>query len=158
MYQLLTKRLAISKIRLSLALAIKLAVTLVLFSSFIGCGQPQPKPAKKDTGIINKVTQDITEAKPGQEQADMQAKGMTAVPGAYGYAVAETSRLTVKHAVDLYQAETGEYPKDFDEFMEKVIKRGGIKLPVLPGGRQYQYDVDKHKLIVVEKAEKEKTE
>ena len=58
----------------------------------------------------------------------MQAKGMTAVPGAYGYAVAQTSKLKIKHAIDLYQAETGKYPKDYDEFMDKIIKRGGIEL------------------------------
>ena len=31
-------------------------------------------------------------------------------------------------------------------------------MPVLPGGRRYQYDVEKHELIVVEKEEKEQTE
>ena len=155
MYQSFTRRLAIS--RMQPILLIKFAAAFVLFSLFTGCQEPAP-PAKKKTGIIGKVTQDIVEANPGAEQADMQAKGMTAVPGAYGFAVAQTSKLKIKQAVDLYQAETGNYPKDFDEFMEKVIKRGGVELPVLPGGRQYQYDVEKHELIVVEKEEKETTE
>ena len=55
----------------------------------------------------------------------------------------------------MYRAETGEYPKDHDEFMNKIVKRHGIQLPVLPGGRQYQYDVENHELIVVEKEQAE---
>ena len=152
MYQLPTERLVISKAPLTLA--IKLAVTLVLFSSFSGCGEPQQaKPAKKDTGIINKVTDDIGEAKPGAEEADMQAKGLG---GVYGFAVSEAAQMQMKPAIEMYRAETGEYPKDYDEFMDKIIKRHGIKLPVLPGERQYQYDVKNHKLIVVEKEQTEK--
>ena len=153
MYLQLTEQSAISKA--SLTLLIKLAITLVLFSSFNGCGEPQTPPAKKDTGIIGKKTKEIGEAKPGEEQADMQAKGMTAVPGAYGYAVAQTSKLQIKQAVELYRAAEGEYPKDYDEFMEKIIKQNGIELPVLPGERQYKYDVENHELIVVEKEQTE---
>ena len=120
----------------------------------------QAAPAKKDTGIMGKKTQEIGEAKPGAEQADLQAKGMLAAPGAYGFAVSEISKGQIKQAVNLYRAETGNYPKDYDEFMEKIIKRHKIELPVLPGKRQYQYDVENHELIVVEKeqTEKEKTE
>ena len=33
--------------------------------------------------------------------------------------------------------------------MEKIIKRNGIKLPVLPGDWQYQYDVANHELLIV---------
>ena len=39
--------------------------------------------------------------------------------------------------------------------MEKIIKRHKIELPVLPGKRQYQYDVENHELIVVEKEQTE---
>jgi hypothetical protein len=48
-------------------------------------------------------------------------------------------------------------PKDHEEFMTQIIKKNNIQLPVLPGGRQYQYDVENAELVVVE-AEKEKTE
>jgi len=156
MHQLLTERLVVFKTPLTFAA--KLAVTLVLFSSLSGCGEPQQaKPAKKDTSIINKVTDDIGEAKPGAEEADMQAKGLG---GVYGFAASEAAQMQIKPAIEMYRAETGEYPKDYDEFMDKIIKRHGIKLPVLPGERQYQYDVKNHKLIVVEKeqTEKEQTE
>jgi len=89
------------------------------------------------------------------EQADLQAKGLLAGPGAYGFAVSEISKGQIKQAVEMYRASNGSYPKDFDEFMNKVIKPNRIELPVLPGGRQYQYDVEKHELIVVEKEQAE---
>ena len=153
MYQRLSERLAVSQA--SQTLLIKLAVASALLTTLTGCQEPVPPAAKKDTGIIGKVTQDIGEAEPGAEQADLQAKGMLAAPGAYGFAVSEISKGQIKQAVELYRAETGEYPKDYEEFMNKIIKRHKIELPVLPGGRQYQYDVQKHELIVVEKEQTE---
>lgn len=127
-------------------------VMIVFVSCFIGCQEPQAAPPKKDTGIINKDTQDIAEADPDAQQADMSAKN---IAGAYGFAVSEVSKNSIKQAVEMYRATNGEYPKDHEEFMSKVIKQNGIKLPVLPGGRQYQYDVKNHELIVVEKEQTE---
>ena len=156
MYQLLnqlpSERLAIPVA--SSTLSLRLAVAIVLGSSLIGCQEPAP-PVKKDTGILKKFTQDITQAEPGAEQADLQAKGMLAAPGAYGFAVSEIAKMEITQAVNLYYAEKGEYPKDFDEFMNEIVKRHGIKLPVLPGERRYQYDVKNHELIVVEKEQAE---
>src|SRR5205823_2034099 len=40
-------------------------------------------------------------------------------------------KLKVKHALDLYQAENGRYPKGDEEFMTEVIKANGIALPQL---------------------------
>ena len=144
-------RPAILQVPLNLLSAFALMV--VFLSCFSGCQEPQAAaPPKKDTGIINKVTQDIGEAQPGAEQADLQAKSAA---GAYGFAVAETSKLQIKQAVELYRAANGSYPKDHEEFMSKIVKQNGIQLPVLPGGRQYQYDVENHELIVVEKEQTE---
>ena len=49
---------------------------------------------------MGKKTQEIGEAKPGAEQADLQAKGMLAAPGAYGFAVSEISKGQIKQAVE----------------------------------------------------------
>ena len=147
----LTWRPAILQIRLSLLSAF--AIMVVFLSCSSGCQEPRTAaPPKKDTSIINKVTQDIGEAKSGAEQADLQAKSAA---GAYGFAVSETSKLQIKQAVELYRAANGSYPKDFEEFMSKVVKQNVIQLPVLPGGRQYQYDVENHELIVIEKEQTE---
>ena len=144
-------RSAILQVPLNLLSAF--ALMIVFLSGFSGCQEPQAAaPPKKDTGIINKVTQDIGEAKPGIEETDMQGKGLG---GVYGFAASEAAQMQIKPAIKMYRAETGEYPKDHDEFMNKIVKRHGIQLPVLPGGRQYQYDVENHELIVVEKEQTE---
>jgi len=156
MNQQLTRRRSISQTTPNTSCGLVLAI--VLLACFSGCQEPNSAteaPAKKDTGIMGKVTQDIGEAQPGAQQADLQAKGLLAGPGAYGFAVSEISKGQIKQAVEMYRASNGSYPKDFDEFMNKVIKPNRIELPVLPGGRQYQYDVEKHELIVVEKEQAE---
>jgi hypothetical protein len=56
--------------------------------------------------------------------------------------------IAVPHALNLYQAEKGEYPRSHEEFMEKVIQFNRIDLPKLPPGVQYQYHPDDHQLWV----------
>lgn len=48
----------------------------------------------------------------------------------------------VRHAMDLYQAEHGNFPKDQDEFMKNIIEANSIKLPELPEGYEYVYDTE----------------
>ena len=54
--------------------------------------------------------------------------------------------------MQLFQAEKGRFPKDHEEFMTEIIKKYNIQLPVLPGNKKYQYDVQNHKLIIVDGA------
>jgi hypothetical protein len=48
----------------------------------------------------------------------------------------------IHHAMQLYQAEHGEYPKTQEEFMQKIIKPNepATRLPELPEGWDYFYD------------------
>ena len=55
---------------------------------------------------------------------------------------ARPRRLNIQHALDLYQAETGEFPKTYAEFMEKIIKANNIALPTLPFYQEYGYDLE----------------
>lgn len=57
-------------------------------------------------------------------------------------------RTHVPHALDLYQAEHGHYPKTKDEFVREILEKNGIKLPELPEGHTYVYDPEKHELQV----------
>src|SRR5262249_58327763 len=76
------------------------------------------------------------------------------LPGnVYVVAAGRTAFNNVKHALDLYQAEHGEYPKTYQEFMDEIIKPGkpdGLQLPRLPYYQDYGYDEKEHKLIVLE--------
>lgn len=121
----------------------------------VGCAEPQAT----DSGIINKKTQDVGEfdAEGEAQIADLQVKPSAnpyASAGAYGFAISEISKQTVQRALQFFQAEHGRFPKDHEEFMTQIIEKNNIQLPVLPGKRRYQYDVEKHELVVVEAEKK----
>jgi hypothetical protein len=73
-----------------------------------------------------------------------------AVAAASLWAVKERLALDmIKHNMDLYKADhDGKGPKDHAEFMQKIIKEGDIKLPVLPEGHTYEYDPTTEQLMV----------
>ena len=115
---------------------------------------------KSDTNIVGKTTDDIGEFDPKAENKIVEPKvkitnPVTGALEAYGPAVQRISESEIAHALNFYNAEHDRYPKDYEEFMEQIIKANRIKLPVLPGKKKYQYDVENHKLIVVDVAPEE---
>ena len=133
-----------------------------------GCEEPRnvggtkaaaPEPPK-DNFIVGKTTQDVRLAEPELQKGAqavtprITAKDPITMSGnAYVYAVDSISAGNVKHAIDLYEASSGHYPKDFAEFRDEVLKPGkpdGIALPKLPYYQEYGYDEKEHKLIILE--------
>jgi hypothetical protein len=121
-----------------------------------GCMKSLDDQAKKDPkrGIIGKTTQDVGKFDPNAKQQLSDSKihatdPITAPVMAYGPMVESLMKSEVKHAVDLFEAAEGRYPKDYDEFMQRIIKENNIRLPVLPFGNKYQYDETNHILVVV---------
>lgn len=51
-------------------------------------------------------------------------------------------RIQIPHAMNLYRAQYGHFPKTQEEF-EKLLKENGIQLPPLPPGARYVYDPQK---------------
>jgi hypothetical protein len=119
---------------------------------------PTPAPAPVSHGeILGKRTQDIKEAQPelqkGAQVASQKivAKDPITLPGnAYVSMIGKISIDQIDYAMKLYQAENGRYPKDYQEFMEEIIKKNNIALPVLPHYQEYGYDAANHKLIILE--------
>jgi hypothetical protein len=122
--------------------------------------EPAPAPAPEvvqPREIVGKRTQDIrnadVELNKGAQVATTKitAKDPITLPGnAYVTIIGRNSMLNIQHAIDLYQATNGAYPKDYNEFMEKIIKENQIALPTLPYYQEYGYDPKEHKLIVLE--------
>lgn len=54
----------------------------------------------------------------------------------------------IPHAMNLFQATNGRFPKDHDEFMREIITANAIKLPELPPLDKYIYDPSTHELMV----------
>lgn len=134
--------------------------TLVLAFCTLGCQDPyaaNKPPEKKRESIIGKKTQDIGEFKADDEGSEVREDenpklnpiNPLASMRAYGTTLQKISKMHIQQAVALFQAEHGRYPKDYEEFMTKIVKQNNIELPVLPGKYVYQYDVKNHELVVV---------
>lgn len=121
-----------------------------------GCMQSLEEQTKKDpNSIIGKKTQNIGEFDPnaGAKVSDSKIHAtdpVTAPVSAYGPMLEQISKTHIEGALRLFEATEGRYPNSHEEFMTAIIKANNIQLPVLPGGKQYQYDVANHKLVVVE--------
>ncbi len=59
-----------------------------------------------------------------------------------------TFDIQVADGIRMYKATNGFAPKTHEEFMEKIIKEGQIKLPELPPGDRYIYIPEKEDLFV----------
>ncbi len=125
--------------------------SLVLICLF-GCADAYQK---SENSIIGKKTQDVGEFKPQAGAVVSDSKVRVDTPGlsglqAYGPMVEQISKLGIEQAINIFNATEGRYPNSYEEFMTRIIKENNIQLPVLPGGAKYQYDVENHKLVVVE--------
>ncbi len=136
-----------------------MARTLIFMSivaALCGCMQSLEDQTKKSpNSIIGKTTQDVGKFDPNAGNTVSDSKVRVTDPvlaglQAYGPMVEQIMKSEVLHAVNLFQATNDRYPKDYEEFMEQIIKANNIRLPVLPGGKKYQYDEVNHVLVVVE--------
>ncbi|MDX2038168.1 MAG: hypothetical protein SFX72_16085 [Isosphaeraceae bacterium] len=154
--------------RLTRSIALLAAVVSFLPSS--GCDEAAPpsktvkksktaKPLPKDREILGKRTTEVVDAQ--KETASGAAKAVeprkivsrdpiTLSGNAYVSIIGQASILQIKHAVDLYQAERGEYPKTYQEFMDGIIRANNIALPRLPIWQSYGYDAATHSLVIIE--------
>lgn len=118
-----------------------------------GCDVQPSQKASKPEPIIGKTTQDIGEFDPNADleisDGKIEMNLITGAAGAYGPMVEKVSNIAIVQAVNLFNGFHGRYPKDHDEFMTEVIKKNNIRLPMLPHGSAYQYDVQNHALVVV---------
>jgi len=122
--------------------------------------QADKKPEATETGIFGQKTDDIGEFDPNANVKVSDGKIKKWNPlnpigalNAYGPLAESGAKIQITHAINLFWGAEGRYPKDHQEFMEKIIKQNKIELPVLPGDRQYQYDVENHELVIVEPIE-----
>lgn len=129
--------------------------TLILVTAGCGMKSLEEQTKKDDNSIINKKTQTVGAFDPNSNAKVSDSKiratdPFTAPVSARGPMMERISKLNIEAAVNLFHAMEDRYPKDLDEFMQVIIKANNIQLPALPNGWQYQYDVENHKLEIVE--------
>ena len=122
--------------------------------------QAETKPAPVQTRqTLNKTTQNVLELSDALKQGgvlaetSIQGSGLEIASEAYRTQVGKAGSLAVQQKMNLYQAEHGEYPKTYDQFMTRILGKGqpdGISLPMLPYYQEWAYDVENRKLVVVE--------
>lgn len=122
---------------------------------------PAESDSSKSKKILGKTTQDVRDAAKEKAKAAQEKKNrvtgkdpITVAGSTYVTIVGLAAVNSIKHAVDLFQAEHGRYPKDTNEFMTQIIKANHINLPKLPFYQEYGYDPQKHELIILEYPDK----
>jgi len=90
------------------------------------------------------------QAKDGKKGKKSRSAGgyLGAVVSAKFTAVNQLTKHQYTHALNLYWAEKGYYPKTHEEFMDKIIKFNKLKLPELESGVEYIYDPEDHQLKI----------
>jgi hypothetical protein len=146
-------------------------LAVLLLAMQAGCDPPPT--AKKDSGdesTKHAESADATQDNQPKEEAVLAevgvgAKGaktrrhaegggvgqMIAAPAASLFATREKMvfEISIPHAMNLYRASIGNFPKTHDEFMQKIIKANNIELPELPGGQRYEYNAESSQLMVI---------
>lgn len=134
-----------------------MSITLLAGSiSLSGCTNQTSDPQDK-ASFKRKTTDEIGEFNPaaGNQVVTPDVKVTNPITGpleAYDPIVQQLATLGIDHAVGLFQAEEGRYPNSHEEFMARIIRQNNIRLPGLPAGLEYQYDLENHKLVIVKSA------
>ena len=99
-----------------------------------------------------KVTNNIGQFKGDKQVMMPEVKITNPITGpleAYEPLKQRIAALSLDQAINMFHALEGRYPKDYEEFMQRVIKENKIQLPSPAKGLYYKYDVENHKLVVV---------
>ena len=78
------------------------------------------------------------------------SSGMVVTPIKVYFRTKQRTELEIKvpHAMNLYKAEHGHFPKTPEDFTRDIIEFNQIELPDLPAGHRYLYDAESGELQV----------
>ena len=130
------------------------AVVMLSVIGVVGGCSDLADPPQSNAPAKPKTTTDIGEFDPAADNdvVSDQVKISNPITGAleaYQPLKRKIAGLGIDHAVGLFHALEGRYPKDHDEFMTRIIDENKLRLPALPSEMSYQYDVANHKLVVI---------
>ncbi len=128
-----------------------LSLTLISCLPALGCVPPPANDTTAETGTIEAQEALAGVGKQGQllrDHSDTQ-KILSGPLSAYLH-VKQLAELEIKipHALNLFQATHGRFPKSHEEFMKEIVDFNQIKLPELPAGAVYRFNTQEGKLWV----------
>jgi hypothetical protein len=146
-------------------LAMAATAALTALALYAGCDTPKAQGTRE---TLKKTTQEVRNVKEELGKGDgafisdgkiHETDYLGQNAAAYRTSVAAAAKMRVDMDMTAYELESGSKPKSYEEFMEKIIKKGdpkGIQLPMLPYYQEYGYDPDKQELVVIEYPAKKK--
>jgi len=141
--------------------SLRLWVIFLILTTFSGCGDDRSGSDEDEVsrnGVIGRTTKQVAEFDPtaGKRVSDSAIEYSNPITGpleSMGPLMERAAKLGIHHALGLYRAEHDRFPETHEEFMTGVIDGYGIRLPVLPAGAKYEYDVGRHQLVIVERSQ-----
>jgi hypothetical protein len=111
--------------------------------------RPAPAASEEPGDVAPGMVRDKAEVGVGSRGRDYEP-GLVTTPIQSYFRMQEriTFDVQLKQSMDAFQAIEGRAPKSHAEFMEKIVKAGGINLPPLPDGHKYVYDPAVGQLMV----------
>ena len=107
-------------------------------------------PLTPDVNDTLRVKAAVGAGKKGRRLDDERLVQMIVTPARAFFRTQErlVFEIQIPQALNLYQATNGNKPKTHDEFMEQIIGANSIRLPELPAGQRYVYDVESGELMI----------
>lgn len=107
-----------------------------------------PAPAAKEPVIQTDATEvdERVELNKPVEQGNRSGGYLGAVAGGYRSAREEIESWAIRQEIEHYKANTGDYPKSHEEFMEKALQS---QLPEVEEGYELRYFPEEHKVFKV---------
>jgi hypothetical protein len=129
----------------------------LMIGNGIGCKPPTEMSSgnEKETVEMERVTAEAGVGKQGQIIGDDEGFLLTPAKAFFKTKQRVVFEIQIPHALELYRAEHESLPKSHDEFMEKIVEFNNIKLPELPEGQVYVWDVERGELMVDRPKKKE---
>lgn len=108
-----------------------------------GSSQPvaSDQPAEPKTETVE-IEQGFTGKGQYGQAGGEKVSDIITVPVSQHFQVRERMFLMqLKHTEDLYKANNdNKMPETHEDYMEKIVREGGLQLPQLPTGQEYVYD------------------
>lgn len=114
-------------------------------------GAPLAPPLPGVPGVAPSAAAPLLEpAQAGVTGRGDYAPGLITTPVAAYFNAQEriVFEIQIPHAMQLFQATNGFFPKSQEEFMQQIIEANQIPLPKLPPGCEYVYDPETAQLLV----------
>ena len=121
-----------------------------------GCGESSQPAAQKPADPPKPAEIGEFDQAAGKDVVKLDAKVSNPITGPLEIlktVEVKAPTLLIDQALNIFNANEGRFPQSHDEFMTQVIAPNNIRLPALPSGLQYQYDVAGHRLVIVNTAD-----